>query len=74
VVSNASALAPFSQNSKVFGLCSLGSGDGQAQDEHLNPSGLFIASRVRVDCAITLCSRSTLAVAPSAPQPPAGWL
>ena len=53
MVSKASALAPFSQNSNA--LVSFGRGFGQAQDEHLNPSGLFIFSSATVDCATTLC-------------------
>jgi hypothetical protein len=70
VASQASALAPFSQNSSFL----RSSASGNAQLGHLKPPGWFIASSALEPLPITLCCSSTLAVAPAAPQPPAGWL
>src|SRR6185312_4816662 len=68
VISQAVALAPFSQNSKVRGLAGL----AQEQLTHMNPSGLFCLSRISLPrIASSSCVR-ILATALSEPQPPAG--
>jgi hypothetical protein len=60
--------APFSQNSNEL-VCRE---SGHAQPGQSKPSGWFIASSALVPLISTLCSRSALAVACRAPQPPAG--
>src|SRR6202020_3499830 len=68
VASQATAFAPFSQNSKE--LVCLGS--GQAQPGQSKPSGWFMRSRVTEPLTATFCSSNALLVASSPPQPPAG--
>jgi hypothetical protein len=68
VVSQATALAPFSQNSNEL-VCF---GSGQAQPGQSNPSGWFIDRSDLPPLTIALSSRSAFALACKAPQPPAG--
>ena len=68
VASHATALAPFSQNSKEL-VCF---GSGQAQPGQSNPSGWFIDSSDLPPLTIALSSRNAFATACNAPQPPAG--
>src|SRR5215831_15105306 len=68
VSSQVTALAPFSQNSKEL-VCR---GSGHAQPGQSKPSGWFIDNKALEPLSSTLCSRSALAVACRAPQPPAG--
>src|SRR5437762_12768794 len=70
VASQVTALAPFSQNSNEL-VCR---GSGQAQPGQSKPSGWFTDSSALEPLTSTLCSRSALAVARHAPQPPAGGL
>ena len=68
VASQATALAPFSQNSKDE-VCF---GSGQAQPGQSKPSGWFMRSSVALPLIGMPCSVSAWPVACSAPQPPAG--
>jgi hypothetical protein len=68
VASQTTALAPFSQNSKLD-VCL---GSGQAQPGQSNPSGWLVLSSVAAPSAIRCSLRSDLATERSDPQPPAG--
>ncbi len=68
VVSQATAFAPFSQNSND----EVWRGSGQAQPGQSKPSGWLVFSSARVLVPGAPCSRTMRPAAASASQPPAG--